>query len=268
MRRSWPNSALRRKSSVPVEVGERDPLVDGEPLDLVEDRRVRRVRRVAPVARGPARRCRPAAPAPPSCGSATATSPSGAPSRRRGRGVASGERAGCPAGKLSAVEVVPRRLDLAAVDDAVAEPEEDVLDLTADLRDQVEPPASSTRPPAASRRRAPRRAGGRARRARARRPARRPRPRSARGPRSGVMPVSRSRTSRSASLSALFRPRYSTRTASISSVVDAAATAASADRSSASTSIGARVSGDGAYDGARERLRRVRPDLRRVLARR
>ena len=31
-----------------------------------------------------------------------------------------------------------RRLDLAAVDDLVAEPEEDVLDLAADLRDQVQ----------------------------------------------------------------------------------------------------------------------------------
>ena len=43
--------------------------------------------------------------------------------------------------EVERVEVVSRRLDLAAVDDAVAEPEEDVLDLAADLRDQVEPPA-------------------------------------------------------------------------------------------------------------------------------
>ena len=53
-----------------------------------------------------------------------------------------------------------------------------------------------------------------------------------------VIPVSRSRTSRSASLSSLFRPRYSTRTASIASVDDAAATAARAACSSASTSMG------------------------------
>ena len=33
-----------------LQVGERDPPVDGEALDLVEERRVRRVRRVAPVA--------------------------------------------------------------------------------------------------------------------------------------------------------------------------------------------------------------------------
>ena len=32
----------------PLEVGERDPAVDGEPLDLVEDRRVRRVELIGP----------------------------------------------------------------------------------------------------------------------------------------------------------------------------------------------------------------------------
>ena len=42
--------------------------------------------------------------------------------------------------EVEPVEVVVRRLDLAAVDDPVAEPEEDVLDLAADLRDQVEAP--------------------------------------------------------------------------------------------------------------------------------
>ena len=47
-----------------------------------------------------------------------------------------------PRREVERLEVVPRRLDLTAVDDAVAEPEEDVLDLAADLRDQVEPPAS------------------------------------------------------------------------------------------------------------------------------
>ena len=40
--------------------------------------------------------------------------------------------------EVERVEVVARRLDLAAVDDPVAEPEEDVLDLTPDLRDQVQ----------------------------------------------------------------------------------------------------------------------------------
>ena len=43
--------------------------------------------------------------------------------------------------EVERVEVVARRLDLAAVDDAVAEPEEDVLDLAPDLGDQVELPA-------------------------------------------------------------------------------------------------------------------------------
>ncbi len=48
-----------------------------------------------------------------------------------------------PRGEVEAVEVVMRGLDFAAVDDAVAEPEEDVLDLAPDLRDQVEPSAST-----------------------------------------------------------------------------------------------------------------------------
>ena len=52
---------------------------------------------------------------------------------RRARGMAGRE--------VERVEVVAGRLDLAAVDDAVAEPEEDVLDLAPDLRDQVEPPS-------------------------------------------------------------------------------------------------------------------------------
>ena len=47
--------------------------------------------------------------------------------------------------EVEPVEVVARGLDLTAVDDAVAEPEEDVLDLAADLRDQMQPP---TRVPA------------------------------------------------------------------------------------------------------------------------
>ena len=55
------------------------------------------------------------------------------------KNVASAERAGWPAGKFSAVEVVVGRLDLASVDDPVAEAEEDVLDLAADLRHEVQP---------------------------------------------------------------------------------------------------------------------------------
>ena len=92
---------LHQRSRASQEVGERDPLVDREPLDLVEDRRVRRVRRVAAVDaaerddvdgrllrlhRPDLRRGRLRAEQ---------------RRRRRGRAMRSGERAGCPAGKLS-----------------------------------------------------------------------------------------------------------------------------------------------------------------------
>ena len=122
------------------EVGERDPLVDGEPLDLVEDRRVRRVGRVAPVDaaerddvdgrllrlhRPDLRRRR--------LGAQHRLVVEEERRERRPRRMARRE--------VEPVEVVVRRLDLAAVDDAVAEPEEDVLDLAADLGDQVEPAA-------------------------------------------------------------------------------------------------------------------------------
>src|SRR5580765_1299262 len=43
------------------------------------------------------------------------------------------------------VEVVPDRLDLGAVDDLVAQPEEDVLDLADDLRQRMEAPAAEPR---------------------------------------------------------------------------------------------------------------------------
>src|SRR5262245_27195547 len=48
--------------------------------------------------------------------------------------------------EVERVEVVRRRLDLAAVDDRVAEAEEDVLDLAPDLRDEVQLPARYGRP--------------------------------------------------------------------------------------------------------------------------
>src|SRR5688500_16658795 len=48
--------------------------------------------------------------------------------------------------EVEAVEVVPRGLHLPAVDDRVSEPEEDVLELATDLRDQVEMPARERRP--------------------------------------------------------------------------------------------------------------------------
>jgi hypothetical protein len=43
-----------------------------------------------------------------------------------------------PPGEAEGVEVVPGRLDLAAVDDLVAEPEEDVLDVATNLRRRME----------------------------------------------------------------------------------------------------------------------------------
>ena len=76
---------LHQQVERPEQVGERDPLVDREPLDLVEDRRVRRVGRVAAVHAAERDDVDRAAAAPPSSGSATATSPCGAASRRRGR---------------------------------------------------------------------------------------------------------------------------------------------------------------------------------------
>ena len=52
--------------------------------------------------------------------------------------VSRGELDGCHGGVFELVEVVVGRLDLGVVEDLVAEPEEDVLDLAADLGDQVQ----------------------------------------------------------------------------------------------------------------------------------
>ena len=113
------------------------PLVDGEALELVEDREVRRVDRVAPVDaadrdhvdRRPAlfhlvdlRRRR---------------------LRAEQRLLVEEERVArrarrMPVGEAERVEVVAGRLDLAAVDDLVAEAEEDVLDVAAHERRRVE----------------------------------------------------------------------------------------------------------------------------------
>ena len=137
MRRCSPKSFLQQEVERALEVGERDALVDGEPLDLVEDRRVRRVGRVAPVDaaerddvdrrllrlhRADLRRRR--------LGAEHGLVVDEERRERRARRVARRE--------VERVEVVARRLDLAAVDDPVAEPEEDVLDLAPDLRDQVQ----------------------------------------------------------------------------------------------------------------------------------
>jgi hypothetical protein len=43
-----------------------------------------------------------------------------------------------PIGRIQRGEVVVRVLDLGAVEDLVAEPDEDILDLAADLGDQVQ----------------------------------------------------------------------------------------------------------------------------------
>ncbi len=198
-----------------LEVAERDALVDGEALDLVERRRVRRVRRVAPVDaterddvdgrllrlhRADLRRRR---------------------LRAQHRLVVEEERLQrrprrMPEREVERVEVVARRLDLAAVDDRVAESEEDVLDLAPDLGDQVEVAAPHRRAGiVTSMRSSVRRRSSSARSSSASRAsiADSSRSRSA----FSAIPVSRSRTSRSASFSSLFRPRNSTRTCSISS---------------------------------------------------
>ena len=107
-----------------------------------------------------------------------------------------------PGREVERVEVVPRRLDLAAVDDRVAEPEEDVLDLAPDLGDEVELTAPDRRSRACvtSTRSSVRRAVE-LRRARAPPAARRSRPRAARGARSAPS-RSRGRAPRAARASA------------------------------------------------------------------
>src|SRR5215213_8207349 len=127
-----------------LQVGERDPAVDGEALDLVEDRCVGRVRGVAPVdAAGGDHVDRRLALL------------HRADLGRRGLGAENDvdvqeQRVQRRAGRVALrhvqlVEVVVRGLDLAAVDDHVAEPEEDVLDLPPDLRDQVQVAAPGAR---------------------------------------------------------------------------------------------------------------------------
>src|SRR3954462_4051311 len=123
----------------PLQVGERDVPVDGEALELVEDRVVRRVdvvaavsapdrdhvdRRLALLQREDLRRrgLRPQQP--------LVVEEEGRAVRARRMPRVEGEL----------VEVELDRLDLAVVPDLVAEPEEGVLDLTPGLRDRVEVP--------------------------------------------------------------------------------------------------------------------------------
>ena len=125
-------------------IAERDPLVDGEPLDLVERRRMRRVgcvtaihaprahdvdRRLARLHGADLRRRRLRAE---DCVFVEEERLQRRPGRMPGREV---ER----------VEVVMRRLHLAAVDHRVPHPQEDVLELAPDLRDEVEMTASYAR---------------------------------------------------------------------------------------------------------------------------
>src|SRR5439155_319619 len=121
----------------PLQVGESDVPVDGEALELVEDRVVRRVDRVAPVDAADrdhvdrrlalleredlARRGLRAE-------EARVVEEEGA-ARRAGR---------MPLVEGELVEVVLGGLDLAVIADLVAEPEEGVLDLASSLRDRVE----------------------------------------------------------------------------------------------------------------------------------
>ena len=189
-----------------AQVGERDPAVDGEALDLLERRRVRRVRRVAPV-------------------DATRRDhvDRRLPRQHRldlvGRGLRAQDRVVV---EVEGVELRPRRVavvgvervevlpdgdDLGAVPDLVAHAEEDVLDLAADLRQQVEPAARDRR---AGDRHVDAAVGGRlvGRRAASSLLARGDRrPRAARGSPFRSMPLSRSRTPRSACASSDLRPR-------------------------------------------------------------
>ena len=138
--RSSPKSAAQQELERSLEVGEGDALVDGEPLDLVEDRVALRIGRVAPV------------------DAAERDHVDGRLLRLhrphlRGRRLGAEDdvvaqvvrvqrRAGDVAlGHVQLVEDVLDGLDLVAVDDLVAEADEDVLDLPADLRDRVEPAA-------------------------------------------------------------------------------------------------------------------------------
>ena len=125
---------------MPEEVGERDPLVHDEPLDLVERGRVRRVGRVPAVhtaerhdVDGRLLRLHRADLGRRRLGPENGLVVEEERLQRRARRV--------PGREVERVEVVARRLDLAAVDDRVAEAEEDVLHLAPDLSDEMELPA-------------------------------------------------------------------------------------------------------------------------------
>ena len=120
----------------PLQVGESDAPVDGEALTLVEDRHVRCVGRVAPVDpperdHVDGRRLR-LHHADLRGGRLSAQDDVAVQEERVERGAGD-----VTLRHVERVEEMPGVLDLVPVDDAVAEPQEDVLDLTADLRDEV-----------------------------------------------------------------------------------------------------------------------------------
>src|SRR5919202_1411390 len=132
-----PEERAREAEERALQIGERDSAVDGQPLDLVEDRAVGRVRRVAPVAAAERHHV-----------DGRLVRLHVADLAVRGvrpeehvvvqvKGVA--RRAGrVPDRRVERVEVVVGVLDLAAVEDLVAEAEEEILDLAPHLREQVE----------------------------------------------------------------------------------------------------------------------------------
>ena len=132
------------------QVGQRDVAVDDEPLDLVEHRHVRGVGRVAAEhpARGDDVDRRLGGRA--SCGSAPARCACAARVRARPaapawstNSVSNSPRAGMPLAHVEGLEVVPVGLDLGALGDLEAEPDEHVLEPLPGLRDEVGVAAAS-----------------------------------------------------------------------------------------------------------------------------
>ena len=144
--------ARAKWSSVPLQVGHRHALVDGQALDLVEHRRVRRVELVGAVDPARAddvdRRRRARA----SCGPAPGRCACAAP----GRAVGAARRRRCPSScgpggraDVERVEVQPLRLELGAVGDLVAHADEDVGDPLGERGERVPGAARACGPRAA-----------------------------------------------------------------------------------------------------------------------
>ena len=143
-------SRSRERLDGAEQVGHREAAVDGEALHLVEHRRVPGVERLVAVGAARARRRRSAAPASPSCGSAPATCACAACTCSSCAEL-DVDRVLHRAGRVcrrdvERLEVVPVVLDLGTLGDPVAEPDEDVLELAPDLRDEVEVTVAATVP--------------------------------------------------------------------------------------------------------------------------